>query len=308
MKVLVTGGAGFIGSHLTEELLKSGHIPIVVDNLSTGVRTNIPDNVQFIYCDINNPNLIKILDGKDINAIIHLAGQTMVNSSVADPINDMEQNIKGTVHLLEIAKLKHIKRIIFSSTAASYGDVSVTQLPIKEENILNPMSFYGLSKVTAEKYIRMYQKLFGIDYVIFRFSNVYGERQGNGGEGGVISIFCKQLVNHSKICIFGDGNQTRDFIYAGDVAKGLCQALITDKVNDTYNLSTGKEHSLQDIIKILSDIINEPIFPEFKDARIGDIYRSVLCNKKAINNMQWKTEMSLEEGLSRTYQYFADLI
>lgn len=308
MKVLITGGAGFIGSHLVQELLRLDHIPIVLDNLSTGVRTNIPNGVQFINCDINNPNLTQILDGKNIDAIIHLAGQTMVNFSVADPVNDMEQNIKGTVHLLEIAKLKHIKRIIFSSTAASYGDVSIAQLPIKEETVLNPMSFYGLSKVTAEKYIKMYQKLFGIDYVIFRFSNVYGERQGNGGEGGVISIFCKQLANHGKICIFGDGNQTRDFIYAGDIAKGLCRALITDKVNDTYNLSTGKEHSLRDIIKILSDIINEPIFPEFKAARIGDIYRSALCNKKAVNNMQWKAEISLEEGLSRTYQYFANLI
>lgn len=304
MKVLVTGGAGFIGSHLIRVLLQLGHIPLVIDNLSTGIRTNIPKDIQFINCDINNPNLIKILSGHDIDAIIHLAGQTMVTSSMRDPLNDMEQNIRGTIHLLEMAKSKHIKRIIFSSSAAGYGDVPLDQLPIREETVLDPMSFYGLSKVTAEKYMKMYQKLFGISYVIFRFSNVYGERQGSGGEGGVISIFCKKLANHDKICVFGDGHQTRDFIYAGDIARGLCQALTTDKVNDIYNLSTGKEYSLLDIIKILSEIIKEPIFPKFEASRDGDIHRSALCNHKAMENLRWMPVTDLKQGLQRTYQYF----
>ena len=307
MNVLVTGGAGFIGSHLTRELLKLGHVPIVLDNLSTGVKSNVPDGIEFIDCDINDLNLAKILYGKKIDAIVHLAGQTMVNSSIENPLNDMEQNIKGTVHLLETAREMNVKRIVFSSTAASYGDVLTDDLPIKEETTLHPMSFYGLSKVTAEKYIRMYQMLFGIEYVILRFSNVYGERQGNGGEGGVISIFCKQLAKQKGICVFGDGTQTRDFIYAGDIAKGLCQALIADKVNNTYNLSTGKETSLLDVIEILGDIVNEPIIPEFRSARSGDIYRSALCNEKAIKNLRWKPETSLADGLSRTYQYFVNL-
>ena len=166
------------------------------------------------------------------------------------------------------------------------------------------MSFYGLSKVTVEHYLRLYQQSFGLDFVILRFANVYGERQGNGGEGGVISIFAKRLAEGRALTIYGDGEQTRDFIYAGDIAAGICAALHTEHVNHAYNLSTQTETSLRELVAILADVSGRDIEPRCFEARPGDIYKSMLANGRARRALGWAPVVSLREGLRRTYAYF----
>lgn len=304
MKILITGGAGFIGSHLVRKLQSENVQFIVVDNLSTGSLENLPENVSFINLDIRKPELWDLMEKEKFDAVVHFAAQTMVNISIDDPVNDMDENVHGTVNVLEGAKNTGIKRIVFSSTAAAYGDVTEEQLPVKENELLQPMSFYGLSKVTAEKYLAMYHLCFGLDYVVLRFANVYGERQGNGGEGGVISIFGKQIAQDKQITIFGDGGQTRDFIYAGDIANGVWAALNTKNVNTVYNLSTQKETSLLEMIKIFEQVSGKKINPAFVAERVGDIYRSSLCNEKAKSGLDWDPQVTLKDGLKRTYQYF----
>ena len=197
-----------------------------------------------------------------------------------------------------------MKRIVFSSTAAVYGDVEEVDLPVKENHLVQPMSFYGLSKLTEEKYLEMYHKIFGIDYVVLRFANVYGERQGTKGEGGVISIFAKCFSENRNITVFGDGKQTRDFIYAGDVAEGIYAALQTSNINTVYNLSTQTESSLLDVVNACSAILHKEINPCFELERKGDIYRSMLCNRKAKEGLYWAPKVDLKNGLKRTLAYF----
>jgi len=304
LKILVTGGAGFIGSHLTRELIKENFEVVVIDNLSTGRRENLPEGVKFYEADVRDKKTFEIIQKEKIEVIAHLAGQTMVDASIKDPMNDANQNITGIINILEASKCSEVKRVIFSSTAASYGDVDVNDLPILENHSLNPMSCYGLSKVTAEKYLSLYNSLYGIDYVILRFANVYGERQGDGGEGGVISIFTKKIANNENITIFGDGEQTRDFIYAGDIAKGIVAAVKTDNVNTAYNLSSETETSLRELVSLLSEIKGEDIIPNYEKERKGDIRRSMLSAKKAVRGLSWKAETKLFDGLKMTFGYF----
>lgn len=304
MRVLVTGGAGFIGSHLVELLLARGDEVTALDNLSSGREENLPEGAPLIKMDINDDRLGEVVASGAYDAIVHLAAQTMVDVSIKDPKNDMLINIAGTVNVLEAARAAGVRRVVFASTAASYGDVVPEQLPLKESEPLAPLSFYGLSKVTVEKYLALYHSLYGLDYVALRFANVYGERQGMGGEGGVISIFTKLLAERKGIKIFGDGEQTRDFVYAGDIARGIYAALRTENVNDVYNLCTQTETSLKELVAILIEVAGRDIEPEYCPAREGDIARSMLCNEKAKKGLGWEPAMDLKEGLARTYGYF----
>lgn len=245
----------------------------------------------------------KIEQGR-FDVIVHLAAQTMVDVSIKDPAFDASENVMGTVNILEAARHSGVKRVIFASTAAAYGNVSEDKLPIRESETLAPMSFYGLTKVTVEKYLQLYHDLYGLDYVALRFANVYGERQGDTGEGGVISIFAKRIAKGDEITIFGDGKQTRDFIYAGDIASGIIAAMTTDKANTVYNLSNQTETSLLDLVELMAKAAGKEIKPKFADPREGDINRSMLCNEKALQNLGWKPEMDLAEGLARTVAYF----
>lgn len=302
MKVLVTGGAGFIGSHLVRKLLAEGCEVVVIDNLSTGLRSNLPEGCTFFEMDINDAALGDFFAGQGFDKVVHLAGQTMVDVSIKEPQIDAANNIGGTINVLEAARKNNVQRIIFASTAAAYGDVE--NLPIKESMPVNPQSFYGLSKVTVEKYLAMYWQFYGLEYVILRFANVYGERQGDGGEGGVISIFAKRVAEGKEITIYGDGEQTRDFIYAGDVASGIWGALNTKEPNAIYNLSTQTEVSLKELVGILMNVAGHKIRPVFGPARAGDIYRSMLSNGRAKKYLAWEPVMPLENGLSRTYAHF----
>ena len=224
-----------------------------------------------------------------------------LNILAHNPDFDGMQNVMGSIHVLEQARRFGVKRVIFASTAAAYGDVSEERLPIGEFESLKPLSFYGLSKMTVERYLDLYHRAYGIDYVVLRFANVYGERQGNGGEGGVVSIFTKQIKQGKDITICGDGKQTRDFIYAGDIAHGIAAALRTDHANRAYNLSTQQETSLNELVELLSLIAGRKIHPRYAKGRPGDIYHSLLANGRARRFLLWSPSVSLEEGLRRTY-------
>lgn len=305
MYILITGGAGFIGSHLVRSLLSLGHDVTVLDNLSTGMREHLPaSGFTFWEMDVRSPEARERIVAGNFDAIVHLAGQTMVDASIRDPHFDASENVLGTVNVLEAARQSGVGRVIFASTAAAYGDVREDELPVVEELPLVPLSFYGLTKVTVEHYLELYQRLYGLDYVVLRFANVYGERQGDKGEGGVISIFAKRIARGEGLTIYGDGKQTRDFIYAGDIARGIAQALVTEHVNTAYNLSTQTETSLNDLVRIFGEVAGKDLQPQHGPAREGDIYRSVLANKKARKGLNWQPVTPLEEGLRRTVEYF----
>lgn len=303
MKILVTGGAGFIGSHLVRRLMANGDDVVVIDNLSSGLSENLPNEVRLIVMDVQDDALLELFQKERFDAVVHLAGQTMVDVSIEKPDHDAMENIIGGIKILEACRQTNVKRVIFSSSAAVYGDVSEDDLPVRESQALAPMSFYGLSKLTMEKYLELYKKTYGLDYVILRFSNVFGERQGDGGEGGVISIFAKCLAEGKPITIFGDGEQTRDFIYAGDVASGIDAALRTDSVNTVYNLSTRTEISIRQLVTYLSSVAEKKIVPKYGPPRPGDIYRSCLDNLRASRGMEWTPGTPLEEALKQTYEY-----
>ena len=305
MKILVTGGAGFIGSHLMRKLQNVGYEAVALDNLSTGLRENLLPDMKLVVMDTHDKAVEDLFQKEHFDAVVHLAAQTLVSDSMIDPENDMYQNVAGTVRILECCRKYGVKRVIFSSSAAIYGDVDEKALPISETLPQTPLSFYGLTKKTAEKYLELYHLAYGLDYVVLRFANVYGERQGDGGEGGVISIFTKRLAQGKGITIFCDGKQTRDFVYAGDIADGIITALTTDAKNTAYNLSTTEETSLNELVQILSRIGGKEITPTYDKPREGDIYRSSLNNAKAICNLDWKPKVSLEEGLRRVLEDFA---
>ena len=279
---------------------------MALDNLSSGRRENLPPDAKLIEADVLDEELFRIVADGRFDAVVHLAGQTMVNASLADPIFDARQNILGTLQVLEAARRGGVRRIVFASTAASYGDVPESELPILETRSLAPLSFYGLSKVAAERYLAMYRATFGLDYVVLRFANVYGERQGEGGEGGVISIFARAIAAGEDIAVFGDGGQTRDFVYAGDIAAGIRAALLTASPNTAYNLSTAAQTSLREIINILSHVAGRTIVPHYEPARAGDIYKSALANGRARQGLNWEPKVTLEEGMRRTYAYFQE--
>lgn len=307
MKIIVTGGAGFIGSHLVRKLIMLNHDITVLDNLSTGALEHLPSNgYTFWELDDRTPEARKkIIEGK-FDAVVHLAGQTMVDASIRNPYFDADENIMGTVNILEAARQSGVKRVIFASTAAAYGNVAEKDLPLQEDLPLMPLSFYGLTKVMVEHYLQLYHGLYGLDYVVLRFANVYGERQGDKGEGGVISIFAKRVARGDDLTIFGDGGQTRDFIYAGDIANGICKALTTESVNTVYNLSTQTETSLNNLVQIFGRIVGKEMQPKYGPSREGDIYRSMLAHEKAVSSLGWHPEISLEEGLKRTVTYFKE--
>lgn len=304
MNILVTGGAGFIGSHLVRHLLAKGEQVTALDNLSTGLAENLPPEAKLVEMDILDEDLPKVVATGAFDAIVHLAAQTMVDTSIKNPLLDTRENLLGTVQVMEAARAANVKRVIFASTAAVYGDVKEDDLPVREAQPTLPLSFYGLSKLSVEKYLEMYENLYGMEYVVLRFANVYGERQGDGGEGGVISIFAKAVAEGRDITIYGDGEQTRDFVYAGDIAEGIWAALRTEEVNAAYNLSTQTETSLRELVSLLAEIRGREIVPKYGAEREGDIYKSMLSNSRARRGLDWQPATTLADGLRRTYEYF----
>lgn len=299
MKVLVTGGAGFIGSHIVDELLEKKYEVVVIDNLITGHESRIPNGVKLIKADIRE-SLDSAFMSEKPDVIIHQAAQVSVANSTLQPLYDADENIMGTINLLNLSVKYNIKKFIFASSAAVYGNPS--QLPIIENHPPQPISFYGLSKLTAESYIQLFSKFYGLSYAILRYSNVYGMRQDANGEAGVIAIFQEKILSGKNPSIYGDGLQTRDFVFVKDVAKANAAA-ITYGENGIYNISSSSQVTVLDIIQEFESNSNSNVTPVFCDARDGDIRDSVLSNDKARSELNWSPEDTIRSGLKKTIDH-----
>lgn len=303
MEILITGGAGFIGSHILAHLQGRRDMDVVVfDNLSSGSKEHVPAGMELVEGDICDEAAVDALFADHhFDAVVHLAAQTMVPTSVEQPVLDCRINLEGVLHVLEACRIHGTGHILFSSSAAVYGDN--LHIPLKETERLVPTSPYGITKMTTEHYLRVYHELYGMDATVFRFANVYGERQGEKGEGGVVSIFCKLLSQRQGITVFGDGNQTRDFVYAGDIAQAIIRALPL-KGYHTMNVSTGQETSINDLIRSFEKAVGYTVPVQYTAPRTGDILRSVLSNEALKRDLGFVPEMDLEEGIRRTYDWY----
>lgn len=301
MRITVTGGAGFIGSHLVDRLIEDGHTVQVIDNLYTGNKEFVHSKAQFIELDIRDPKLYSVLEEFRPDYIFHEAAQTEVSTSMSDPMLDCDINLIGLINLLNAAVKLDVKKFLMPSSAAVYGNLDT--LPLNEEMIGNPSSFYGLTKLTTEHYLRIYHEAFGLPYICYRYSNVFGPRQGNGGEGGVISIFAKAIVQGSPIIIYGDGKQTRDFIYVDDVVEANILGM-QHQVTGIYNVSTGISSSVNLLVDEFRNISGKDIEVVYDKPRLGDIRDSVLATDKSEKELLFTAKYNLHDGLIKTYEYF----
>ena len=301
MRITVTGGAGFIGSHLVDRLIHDGHTVQVIDNLYTGNKKFVHSKAQFVELDIRDPKLYSVLEEFRPEYIFHEAAQTEVSTSMSNPMLDCDINLMGLINLLNAAVKLEVKKFLMPSSAAVYGNLDT--LPLNEEMIGNPSSFYGLTKLTTEHYLRIYHESFGLPYICYRYSNVFGPRQGNGGEGGVISIFAKAIVQDSPIIIYGDGKQTRDFIYVDDVVEANILGM-QHQVTGIYNVSTGIASSVNLLVDEFRNISGKDIEVVYDKPRLGDIRDSVLGTDKSEKELLFTVKYNLHDGLMKTYEYF----
>ncbi|RLL46920.1 NAD-dependent epimerase/dehydratase family protein [Oceanobacillus piezotolerans] len=302
MKILITGAAGFIGSHIVDELLTDNNYKlVVVDNLSTG-NNNIPTNTTFYHADITNHQEVENIFKKELpDFVIHQAGQVDVTTSILNPLHDASINILGTISLLTNSQKYSVNKFIYASSCAVYGETKNTN--ILEDTKASPLSFYGISKYTPEQYIALYNKIYGLPYTILRYANVYGPRQTIKAEGGVVAIFIDHLLNGKSPQIFGDGMQTRDFVYVKDVAKANHLALFKGG-NQVINIGSNNQISINTLYSMICDLTSSSNSPIYKPKRDGDIRYSQLDNTKAKQMLGWNPEYTLEEGLKETIKYY----
>ncbi|MDX8363736.1 NAD-dependent epimerase/dehydratase family protein [Cytobacillus sp. IB215665] len=301
-KIMVTGGCGFIGSHIVDQLLEQQYEVVVVDNLSSGRLDNIPSNkVELYVCDVTSDEFHEVVQKTKPDYIIHQAAHVSVVNSTMNMMHDAEINIKGSLNVIEAAKRFKVQKIIFASSAAVYGETQY--LPIDIYHPTKPQSPYGLSKWTTEEYLKMASKYYGVKFSILRYSNVYGPRQNYLGEGGVVAIFATQMSNHEEISIFGDGEQTRDFIYVKDVAAANIRAL---KNGDglVLNVSSTMPVTINYLFKTMTALLDYKQEASYHNSRKGEIANSVLCNKSTKEHLNWNLSYSFQEGLKETIDYY----
>lgn len=293
-KVLITGGAGFIGANTTDKLLKNNYKIVIIDNLSSGTIKNLPESkdLELYKLNIEKDNIEEVFEKEQPDFVIHLAAQTSVNYSVLNPYIDANINIMASIRLIEICKKYNIKKFVTASSAAVYGNPKY--IPIDEFHPAEPMSYYGLSKLVMEKYIR----LSGIPYIIFRFSNAFGPKQKSSNESGVIAIFNKAMRENKPINIFGNGEQIRDFIYVADITDIFLKTLKSDIKNEIINFSTNKGISINYLFNKMSELYNYNYRANYLPERTGDIKDSILSNKKAIELFGNLEFTSLQSGLN----------
>jgi len=303
MKILVTGAAGFIGSHVVDTYLAHGHEVVAVDDLSTGRLSNLNPAARFYEVDIRSPELERVFEAEKPDVVNHHAAQMDVRRSVTAPLFDADVNILGSINLLENAARHNVKRIIYiSSGGAVYGEPEY--LPCDEDHPARPISQYGASKYTIEHYLFLYQHIYGLNYVVLRYANVYGPRQNPHGEAGVVAIFTGQMLANQQITINGDGEQQRDFIYVGDCAQANLLALTNEKVNTIHNIGSGLGSSVNDIYRMLKDIARYDKSPQYAPARLGEARRIYLDTGRAARQLGWVPAVNLMDGLKITVDYF----
>ena len=302
MKIMITGGAGFIGSHVADMLLDNGHAVVIVDDLSNGKKENINPRAAFYHISILDSGLAEIFRKEGPEVVIHHAAQISVRESVKDPLHDMEINIKGSVQLLEHCKNNQVRKVIFSSTGgALYGEQDY--FPADENHPMRPLSPYAIAKLSVEKYLFFYFTTHRLPYTALRYANVYGPRQDPFGEAGVVAIFSQKMLKGDQPTINGDGNQTRDFVYVGDVALANLLAL-QHEVTGEINIGTGVETSINTIFNEIRSLV-APGTPEVHGpAMPGEQLRSVLSYQKARTVLGWEPTMPLTEGLKHTVDFF----
>lgn len=302
MNILITGGAGFIGSHVADAYIAEGHHVVILDNLSSGSTDNIPDEAQFYKMDLMDPALERVFLNEKIDVVNHHAAQISVTESVANPAFDAQINILGSLRLIELANKHKVSKFIFASTGgAIYGEQDY--FPACENHPCRPLSPYGISKLTVEKYLDFFSQTFGLKFTILRYSNVYGPRQNPHGEAGVVAIFCNKLLDGQPLMVYGDGEQTRDFVCALDVAQANLHAL-SDSIPGIYNIGTGEETTVNQLAEILKGLV-EGVDPTIHaPARAGEQRRSVIDAGKMIRDSGWTPQYSLDKGLERTLRFF----
>jgi len=301
MKILVTGGAGFIASHIADAYIAAGHEVVIMDNLITGDKQNLNPKAKFIEMDIRSEELGKIFAAEKFDVVNHHAAQMDVRKSVADPVFDASVNILGGLNLLENCKKHNVKKFIFASTGgAIYGEQDY--FPADEEHPTRPLSPYGISKLTIEKHLFYYHTIFHLPYVVLRYANVYGPRQNPFGEAGVVAVFTTKMLQNSQPVINGDGKQTRDYVFVGDVVRANVKALALNST-DYINIGTGIETDVNELFRHLSKLTGKDMKEMHGPAKDGEQLRSVLENKKAKKVLDWSPTVSLEQGLKQTVEY-----
>ena len=310
-KTLITGGAGFIGSHLVDRLIKEGHKVVVIDNLSTGKKGNLNKKAKFYKVDICSPQISQIFKKEKPEIVFHFAAQIDVRKSAGNPIKDAKINILGALNIIQNfisvnppshqRKSAFLKKLIFASSVGVYGEPKA--LPVKENRPLSPIAPSPITKLAIEKYLNCYQSQ-GLDFVSLRYANVYGPRQHSKiGEGGIIAIFINKILKNEKPIIFGRGNQTRDFLYVDDAVEAAILALKAPS-GSIYKVGTNKEVTITSLLKLILKILNKKINPIYKPLRKGEILKSRIDYSKIKKELDWKPRYNLEKGLEETINWF----
>ncbi len=306
MRILVTGGAGFIGSHVTATYVESGHEVLVLDNLSSGKEANVPPGARFVFGDVGSDTAAEAVRTFRPEVINHHAAQMNVRRSVADPVFDARENILGSLTILEAARAAGVRKVVFASSGgAGYGEQE--DFPADEGHPLRPVSPYGVAKVSVELYLHFYRVQYGLEYTALRYSNVYGPRQDPHGEAGVVAIFSERLLRGQTAIVNGDGEQTRDYVYVGDVVRANLAAL-TRGDGLAVNIGTGIETDVKTLFRKLRDLSGSRQEEVHGPAMPGEQRRSVIDNALAYNELGWYPETSLDDGLALTLAYFRDKV
>jgi UDP-glucose 4-epimerase len=310
VRVLVTGGAGFIGSTLVDLLLRQDHQVHVVDDLRRGDKANLAAAAEspgfaLSELDVNDPGLAALFDQVRPEAVCHLAAQIDVRHSVADPAGDARQNILGTISVAEAARASGVRKIVLASSGGSiYG--TPDELPVAETTPVNPLSPYAVSKVSAELYLNAFRQLYDLECTSLALANVYGPRQDPHGEAGVIAIFARALLTGAPTKIFGDGGNTRDYVYVGDVAAAFATATGSAGNGRRYNIGTGVQTADRELHRLVAAAAGAPDEPAIEPARLGDLRASALDASRAAAELGWRPEVTIDEGVRRTVEYFRD--
>ncbi len=306
MKILITGGAGFIGSHIQDACIEAGHEVAILDNLRSGKKENLHAKSTFFEVDIKDASkVLETFNTFKPEAMFHLAAQNEVPYSMEHPEEDLQANIVGTYNLLQAGRQTGLKKVVYSNTGgAYYGEVPTDHLPITEdEPVRRPSSFYGVSKATAEQYIKLFSEVYGLKYVSLRYSNVYGPRQAGNKEAGIVAIFTTKLLEGITPTINGDGSHTRDYVFVGDVVKANMKALEHSQ-NDYFNIATGKEISNNTVYETLAKVLNITTPVNHGPERPGDVKRNSLSIEKAKNLLGWSPDFDFASGVSATVAYY----
>jgi UDP-glucose 4-epimerase len=302
VRVLVTGGAGFIGSHVVEGFRNAGHEVAVLDNLATGDRANLIEGVPLFELDIRDPEVERVFRDFRPEVVDHHAAQANVPASVQDPVYDASVNVLGGLNLLRAAAAAGVRKIVYiSSGGAMYGEPD--SVPVREDAPVRPLSPYGASKQALEAWLGVFQRTFGLDFTVLRYGNIYGPRQGIREEGAVVAVFATRMAADQPVTIDGTGQQTRDFVYVGDCVTANLAALERGS-GGAYNIGTGQETSVLQIFQGMARVSGYGGEPHFGPARKGDVVRIALDPGRAARELGWRAEMPLEDGLRRTYEFF----